>query len=267
MTWDYESRYPRPGGMTPAVRALLIANIAVFFVVAIADRATGRLFTHLLGLSAAGLARGFVWQPLTYMFLHGSAWHLFINMLVLFFMGRETERTMGTRHFVTMYLLSGVLGGIGWIIISRAAVPCVGASGAVFGVLGAFAALYPNRPVTLLVMFVLPVTMKAWVLVVVLGLFELAFLVSGVEGNIAYAAHLSGIVAGYVYGLTFRGGGAGPSGWLSRRRGALGRGLPRQADIGLSAEVDRILDKVAREGIHSLTAAEREILERASRRG
>lgn len=265
MTWSPPPLYAR-GRFAPAVRTLVIANVILFFVTAVGDRATGRWFTALFGLSMAGLARGWVWQPLTYMFLHGSAGHLFVNMLVLYFMGRETERAMGTRHFTVMYLLSGVLGGVGWLLISRAAVPCVGASGAVFGVLGAFAALFPQRPVTLLVLFVLPVTMKAWVLAVVLAVLELAFLVSGAGGHVAYAAHLSGIVAGYVYGLTLSGGGAKLPEGLGRWRSRFRPGRAPAARADLSAEVDRILDKIAREGIHSLTAAERETLERASRR-
>jgi hypothetical protein len=100
----------------------------------------------LLALSYNGLFRGMIWQPVTYMFLHGGFMHLLFNMFTLFFLGPETERAMGSRHFLAMYLLSGVLGGLGWIWLSpHSHALCVGASGAIYGVLAAFATLYPRR--------------------------------------------------------------------------------------------------------------------------
>jgi membrane associated rhomboid family serine protease len=246
--------------MTRGVKAILLATVAVFVVQSVLDGLAGGAATGLLGLSVSGLKRGFLWQIFTYLFVHGSVAHVLLNMLALFFMGPETERAIGTRHFVALYLVSGMLGGLGWLLLSDAPwAVCVGASGAVFGVIAAFAALFPNRPITLLVFYVLPVTMKAWVLAAVLAATELMFLLGSVSGGIAYAAHLAGGVAGYVYTLVvFRGSGlAGLIRFPRRHTDAAARHR---------RELDRVLDKIASEGMNSLTRRERDVLEEASRR-
>jgi membrane associated rhomboid family serine protease len=243
--------------MTRAVRFLVIFTVAAYLLQLFFDGITHGGFTHLFGLSIPGLKRGFVWQLITYLFVHGSPAHIFLNMLGLYFMGPETERAIGSRHFLLLYFLSGILGGIGWLFISDAPwAVCIGASGALFGVIGAFAALFPQRPVTLLVLFVLPVSMKAWMLAVSLAVVELVFLLSSPQQGIAYAAHLAGGVAGYVYALAlFRGLGGVSRAWRNWRRDA----------PASQVELDRILDKIAREGIHSLSRQERKVLEDASR--
>ena len=257
MNSDFEQGGWQTARLTPAVRSLIVATVAVYLVQLFIDGIARGAFTRLFGLSIPGLKSGFVWQLVTYLFVHGSPMHIFLNMLGLYFMGPETERAIGSRHFLILYFVSGILGGIGWMFISDTPwAVCIGASGALFGVIGAFAALFPHRPVTLLVLFVLPVTMKAWMLAVVLGIAELAFLLGTPLHGIAYAAHLAGGVAGYVYALVlFRGlGGAGRT-WRNWRR-------ERPAQ---DAEVDRVLEKIAREGIHSLNRQERHVLDEASR--
>jgi len=257
---------PWGGGITPGVKWILGLMIAGFIIQMVLERPTGGLFRFFFGLSIPGLRRGLIWQPLTYIFLHGGILHILVNGLALYFIGPETERALGTRRFVLLFLSSGVIGGLGWILISGAGV-CVGASGAIFGVLGAFAALYPHRPVTLLVFYVLPVTMKAWILVLMLAIFELALLTSGRGGNVAYAAHLVGIVAGYGYARMLKGRfpgfhthGVTRAGWIQR----LYERKRKNAAVS-AAEIDRILDKLAQKGIQHLTARERKLLEEASR--
>lgn len=255
-----------PRRMTKVVRFLLISTSAAFVVQLGLDGLTGGDFGRLLGLSVVGMKQGHVWQLVTYLFVHGGFWHLFLNMLGLYFLGPETERAMGSTRFLILYLVSGVLGGVGWLFFSNdPRVPCVGASGALFGVIGAFAALFPDRPVTVLVFYVLPVTMKAWALAVTLGVMELVFLLTSFGGNIAYAAHLAGGIAGYVYTLAaFRGrrlpwSAAGGGAWIQSLRRIWER-------PGVSEEkLDRVLDKIASQGINSLTRGERELLARASR--
>jgi membrane associated rhomboid family serine protease len=244
-------------GMTKAVRQLIVSTVALYLVQLFFDGIMRGGFTVLFGLSIIGLKHGEFWQVATYMFVHGSPVHLFLNMLGLYFMGPETERAIGARHFLILYFLSGILGGIGWLFISDAPwAVCIGASGAIFGVIGAFAALFPQRPITLLVLFILPVTMKAWVLAVSLAVVELVFLLSSPRQGIAYAAHLAGGVAGYVYALAlFRGLGGVARTW---RIGCRGEPVSQ-------VELDRILDKIAREGIHSLSRREQAFLDKASR--
>lgn len=176
---------------------------------------------------------------------------------------------MGTRHFLIMYFLSGVLGGLFYLMLPSRGVPCVGASGAIFGIIGAFAALYPHRQITLLLFFVFPVTMKAWILAAAFALLQLLFFVSGGGGNIAYSVHLAGIAAGYVYALVvFR-----PE-MIARLRARF-RPRPKHlrmmhkeppVDSASPDDVDAILDKIAAKGISSLTKRERAILDEASKR-
>ncbi len=254
------------GLLTPAVKVLLILNVGVFFIQILMDVRTGGAFTLVFGLGADVFRTGFIWQMVTYMFLHGGVFHLFVNMLILFFLGPETERGIGTRHFVVLYFLAGVLGGLGWLVVSRVGV-CIGASGAIFGVIAAFATLYPHRPITLLLFFVLPITMKAWVLAAVMTLVSLLYVIGHFEDGIAHSAHLAGVVAGYVYTYTlFRGGAARfriP--WRFRRAPKLRVLKGEDAFSSDPSEVDRILDKIAQEGMSGLTKRERDVLERASR--
>jgi membrane associated rhomboid family serine protease len=250
------------------VRVLLLTTLGAFLAQLLLGL-MGLNLALLFGLSLSGLRHGMIWQPVTYMFMHGSLLHFLLNMLVLFFLGPETERAMGTRTFYRLYLGAGVIGGLGWLVISGTwSAVCVGASGAVLGVLAAFAALFPHRRITLLVFFILPVTMKAWVMAAMIGVLEVLFLLTGLQGGtVANAAHLAGGLAGYLYARSFVRRAAvafapprrkPPS--LSVLRGGRGSSEPSQEDV------DRLLDKIARQGLDSLTPSERRILQKASER-
>lgn len=250
------------GRMTPVVAVLLTLNIAIFL-------GQAKLFDSYLilseyALSVNGLREFKLWQIVTYMFLHGSTLHLTVNMVLLFMIGPETERAMGRIQFSIMYFLSGILGGVGWLIISAGGTPhatCVGASGAIFGIIGAFAALFPQRYVTLLLFFVIPITMKAWVMAALMGALELALLITHPKlfGGVANAAHLGGGLAGFIYARTVFGpGGIGRSPDREDSAGAVSRG-----DRG---KLERILDKIDQQGMHSLTPAERRQLREQHRR-
>lgn len=280
---QYHNSYSFAPGLTPTVRFLLIGTTAAYLLQTIADRATGGGFTALFSLSLNGLLRWNLWQPLTYLFLHGGIWHLILNMLGLFFFGPETERVIGPRRFLALYFACGILGGLGWILISGSSMlPCVGASGAIFGVLGAFAGLFPQRSVTLLVFFVIPVTMRARTLAIGLGLFSLFSMISQ-PGQVAYAAHLAGGLAGYLYGLYgvnqgFGGWAFNPRQWWNdlrwrrqRRKFKVLRGSGQDWETKAEAppaaqEVDEVLAKISKWGLGRLTPRDRDILDRASRR-
>ena len=142
------------------VRTLLFINVSVFLLGVMLDPVAtfsrheiGPLIS-LFGLSLGGVRQGMFWQPFSYMFLHAGLFHIVANMFGLYFMGRQLETTLGTRRFVQLYLVSGVLGGLGWLILSGShGIPCVGASAAVFGIVCAFAAMFPRQKLTLLVYF------------------------------------------------------------------------------------------------------------------
>lgn len=252
--------------LTAAVKVLLALNLLVFVAQIVVDRPPHYEFTRFFGLGYNVFATGRLWQIVTYMFLHGGVLHLLFNMLILFFLGSETERAIGTRHFVVLYFLAGILGGLGWLIASASGI-CIGASGAIFGVLGAFATLFPHRQITLLLFFVLPITMKAWVLAAVMTLVSLLYVIGHFEDGIAHSAHLAGVVAGYVYTyILFREGAARLRIPRRFRHAPRLRVLKREDAFSTDpSEVDRILDKIANEGMSRLTKQERDILERASR--
>jgi len=262
-------------GIGSMTKALLIITVGVFVLV---WSTPGGAFERVFGLSRIGLAEGKLWQVVSYMFLHGSFMHLLGNMLGLYFFGTELEQRLGSRRFLLLYLGCGLLGGLGWLMLSgRGGGVCIGASGAVLGMVGTFAALYPRRQLTLLVFYVLPVTLTARTLALVIGGISLLFLGSD-AGGIAHAAHLAGGIAGYVYGLHLSDHGLGGvnwrldrmlSDWMARRRRTRFRVVSKSTvdePVDWQA-VDRILVKVRATGMQSLTAAERDLLDRASRKG
>ena len=269
-------------GMTRAVKWLLVITIALFVVQRGIDIRTGRSFTLLFGLSSVGLSKFFLWQLVTYMFLHGGLWHLALNMLLLAILGREMETVLGTKRFLVLYFACGILAGLGWVLLSGFdASLCIGASGAVFGVLGAFAGMYPTRQITLLLFFILPVTMTARTMAAMLGLIAFLSIFLNEGTNIAHTAHLAGGIAGYLFGLRVARRG------VARRRSApaagwtptvVGRAVrerherparfpepPPSDEPPTQEDVDRLLDKITAQGMNSLSRTEREILERASR--
>lgn len=279
----YRSSYAADFGLfaaplTPAVRTLLAVNVVVFLVRTLVQWRVPGGFDLLFGLSEALYRDAFVWQLFTYMFLHGTVWHLLFNMLILYFLGSEIERALGSRDFLMIFVISGLLGGLGWLLLAAPGSVCIGASGAVFGLLGAYVALFPQRYITVLVFFILPVTMRAWVLAVVLGSIEFLLMTSAPGGQIAHSAHLAGLVAGYVFAyMLYRG--VGPRWRLPRIRVLRNKTAGAQPHLTVlrnepaamadSEEIDRILDKIAQQGMSSLTKKERAVLEKASaaRRG
>lgn len=266
-----------PGQLfTPWVKRLLIANAAVFFAMALGLLPAAFAY-RWLGFDAAEVWWR-PWSPLTYMFVHGGFGHLFMNMLALFFFGPPLEREWGSRFFLKFYLVAGLGGALFSAIFYPMIGPSlvVGASGAVFGLLLAFALNWPNAPIYL--WFLIPVPAK-W-LVGALGLFTLYATFSAGGGGVAHWAHLGGLVTGFVY-LRYGeriGRGLQKLIWKEKpshvrvERGArptVGRKAPktrRGVEGDALDEVDRILDKIREHGMESLTPKERAFLDDMSRR-
>jgi membrane associated rhomboid family serine protease len=265
-------QFPRPGRM---LRILLIANAAAYVVQLVGFAAMGSdAFLGIFALTRSGLGRGMVWQLVTYSLLHGNLMHLLFNMLGLYFFGTELERLLGERLFLKLYLFCTIVAGLGWVLLSGGSgAACIGASGAVMGVVGMFAAIYPQRRITLLLMLVFPVTLTARTLG--LGYIVISFLMMlGDSGSVAHAAHLFGGIAGYALGvLAVRQGGpksfASRGGRAARRRRSFtvieGEAIDHDEEPVSRADVDRILEKIKREGIRALTREERRILDQASK--
>jgi membrane associated rhomboid family serine protease len=254
---------------------ILWITVGVFLVQLLCLVARLTFFESLFALSAVQLKRGLVWQLFTYMFLHdtGNVFHILINLLVLWFFGREVEYFIGPKYFTRLYFGAGLIGALLWSAFNfNSASYLLGASAAVLGCVIAFATLFPEREVTLLLFFIIPITLKAKYLALIAIAFDIVPLLSGTGGGVAHLAHLGGAAVGYVY-IKHLGYGRTPR-WLSALQ-SLARPLrsqrrgPLDPDSALSDEeyirqrVDPILDKIAREGIQSLTRRERKILDSA----
>lgn len=196
-----------PGPMTPAVRILLWANVTLYlaslFFQPIVD---------WLGLVPKDVVeKHYLWQPATYMFLHArTPTHILFNMLILWMFGVELERLWGTKFFTKFYAVAGIGAGITTILVSLLPFALtrgtyvsntIGASGALYGLLLAFAMYYPNRPILMFLFFPVP----AKYFVAILG--AIAFITS-IEGGgtVAATTHLGGLLVGYLYLRGGRGG-------------------------------------------------------------
>ncbi len=194
-----------PGPITFAVKWIIIANVAIFIGTSFAP-----WVIDYFGLIPARVIRnGWIWQLVTYMFLHGGALHILFNMLGLWMFGVELERRWGTRFFLQYYAVTGIGGGLTFLLVSLLPfsatapayyTPAVGASGALFGLLLAYAMYWPERPILLLLMFV-----PARVFVMIYGGLALLNTFQPSRG-VADAAHLGGMIFGYLYLRGGRGG-------------------------------------------------------------
>lgn len=258
-------------GLPKAVKGLLIANAAIFVASYLFGLAP--FLNSFFGLRPYLVTHYFmIWQFFTYMFLHGGIGHIGFNMFALWMFGSELEYNWGTKDFLKYYIVCGIGGGVlvwltSFTALSSQGAITIGASGAIFGLLVAYGLMWPDRMI--FVFGILP--MKALHFVIIFGLLDLMQGLSRVQSGIAYFAHVGGGVTGFIY-LKY--------GWriqvhlqsfIKKRRfkviqGGRKRGGDDTRHDDFEDEVDRILDKIARLGMESLTDDERRILERASRR-
>jgi rhomboid family protein len=252
------------------VQLIIWINVIVFFIQLLCKAANFPYFDGFLALSGDGLRHGFIWQPVTYMFLHGGIWHILINLFILWFFGREVEYFIGPKSFTRLYFGAGLAGAALWLAFNfYSPASVIGASAAVLGCVIAFATLFPERDITLLVFFVLPVSIKAKYLALIAIALDVVPLLEGTSGGVAHLAHLGGSALGYLY-IKQLGYGTTPR-WLLWLQDIVARLKPRHRpsprDLSpeeyMREQVDPILDKIAREGMQSLTRRERKILESA----
>jgi len=188
-----------PGPLSLALKALIGANVAMFFVQAFAPG-----LTWTLGLMPAAVLGGLhVWQLATYMFLHGGVFHLLFNMLALWMFGAELERIWGTRYFLKFYFVTGI--GAAALTVLFSLMPfsfaqqlqhaiVIGASGAIYGLLLAYALYFPDRPIYMY--FVFPIPAKYFV--AIMGALAFYSSISDSSG-IANATHLGGLLVAYLF--------------------------------------------------------------------
>ncbi len=297
-------------GITPVVKSLLIINITVFILMFLGESTGLPFFSHLvvnkynqvIGLVPSqfekvfGLfnpyffKKYFFWQLLTYQFVHGGFWHIFVNMFTLYFIGKAVENQIGSKAFLRLYLLGGIFAGLINLLSNLLAnVPTVGASGSICAIVAAFGLMNPNTPLTVFI-FIFPITMRARTMVIAFAVITALFALIG-GGNIAHLAHLGGLVFGWMYvyniwgmhrlinsGGQYVSRGSAPFDWKSwlqnfkRKFGKKPKLYKGQVfedatytDVDFKkneSEINRILDKMSKNGIHSLTDEEWKILDK-----
>lgn len=246
--------------MTKWVRFLLIANVVIFFF----QQTMGGGFTESFAFRPA-LALYRPWTIITYMFLHGGLGHIFFNMLGLYFFGSRVEDRLGSKRFITLYFLSGITGALMSFAFAFYA-GVIGASGAIFGVMLAYAYFWPRDRI--MIYGVLPV--EARILVIIYAIMSIsggAGGMSGRGGNTAHFAHLGGLVGAFLYLK-----------WIDHTQGAKrfrAAVQPKIQDASLTNwkrvdpknvhevnrdELNRVLDKVGKSGLGSLTPDEKRFL-------
>ncbi len=246
--------------LTPGVKGLLIANIAIYMLQTVG----GNEMIHAFGLTPAAFWNEFaVWQPVTYLFLHGNFTHILFNMLALWMFGSTLESTWGTKRFLRYYFLTGIGAGLSNCLLTpNMGSVIIGASGAVYGLLLAYGLCFPNSLVYIYMLF----PIRAKYLVMIFGVLEFMASVRPGTSPVAHLVHLGGMVIGLFYLRHDR-----MLHWTARRL----KGWQREKDTRkvqkremaedqLRSEVDDLLDKINQVGLQNLTSWERKRLREAS---
>jgi membrane associated rhomboid family serine protease len=220
----------------------------------------------LVRLDGGAIRNGEYWRLLTYQFLHAGAGHFFVNLLVLWFAGREIEPIVGRHHFLTLCLVANLIGGVASLASSPHAV-VVGFSAAAAAVIVAYATIMPELEQSVSVFFVFPVRLRAKYLASAMIFFGVVCLATGAMQDIGPAGILTGSVLGWVWARKL---GFGNPMWFQRlsfeRRQRELRIERMSADDFISTEIDPILDKISREGMKSLTRSERRLLDQGRKK-
>ncbi len=183
-----------------ATIVLIAVNVLSFLLVRyIFLQSINRTLASVALIPASVVHGGTWWQVVTYMFVHVDFMHIFFNMLALFLFGAQLEQRMGSSEFLLYYFTCGIGAGLATVLINynsgMALVPVIGASGAIFGLLLAFATFFPDARI--FIFGILP--MRAPVAVGVFAALELFYQFTGLNSGVAHLAHLSGLLFGYLY--------------------------------------------------------------------
>lgn len=256
--------------LTRGVRSLVIVNVGMFFVQMIFHNSAVEQYLGLTPMLV--LTKYWVWQLVTYAFLHGSGWHLFFNMFALWMFGPHIESMWGTKPFLKYYFLCALGAAICQFFLAPTSL-VLGASGAIYGLLLAFGFLFPDSVIYLFFFFPL----RAIQAVMFIALLTLVSAMSTSGGRIAHFAHLGGMLTGFLWfklpvwfgqwrlwqaDRRFR----NPRGKRSGRRTPITEFEVHSPIDAMSAEVDRILEKISAKGLDSLTKEEHETMRKYGER-
>jgi membrane associated rhomboid family serine protease len=279
---NYERR------QTGVITWLISLIVAIYVIQMALTRFLGARFglDETLGLSTFGLRSGHLWTLLTYGFLHdtGNLLQVLSYLIVIYFVGRELLPLLGTRRFAGFYATSLISGGLFWSAVHwRGPEVLLGASAAASALVILYACFFPNREITLLLFFIVPVSVRPKIVAYVLIAVDLCGLVfyeimgsASPFGGAAHSAHLGGMAAGwiyfrYVHDMTWTFGRKQAEielpRWVKQQGSAKSTPPAYSVNVGdrshLRAEVDRILDKINSDGFGSLSAAEKKVLDEA----
>lgn len=299
---SYDSRdYYRPSGFggfslfPDVIKKLLILNVAGFFIQMIFENIKfggypGAMFlTEYFALSGIGLSKLMVWQLVTYQFMHADFMHLFWNMFMLWMFGMEIANQLGSKKFLTFYILCGIGAGLLQTIFSPMFTSTIGASGAVWGIMIYFAMAFPDRMIY--IYFLFPVRAKY-----LIGfLLVMEFLMMGQADVVAHMAHLGGALTGFIFIMLDKNNNIRVSNWINNFRRTAGYKKtksnfnfrkpfnfgekknvqeakfydindPKNNEEINQEEIDKILDKISQSGYQNLSEHEKRILFEASKK-
>ncbi len=251
------------GALPPAIKNIMFIN-GVVFMMQLINPSLNRTLLNLFALTPYDLIFEFkIWQIVTYMFLHGGFMHVFFNMFILWMFGAELEREWGTREFLKYYFITGIGAGLTVVLVSNAST--IGASGAVYGIMIAFAMRYPDA------MMIFPFPMKVKYYMGFLFLFSLLMTMGSAGDGIAHGAHLGGMVVGLIYlkypYILSKIKSSVPDLTKSARKSShlkyTNGGEDKTAYY--RGKIDDLLDKINRVGYLNLTDEEKKLLEEGSK--
>ena len=243
---------------------LIGANIGVFVAQLFLDAYEPGFVREYLALSDRGLRSAYGWEFISAAFLHDGPWHLLGNMFLLYLLGRDVESIIGQRQFLFLYLTGTVAGELGHLFLMPESSALLAASGGPAAVVVAYAAILPELELTSMILFLLPIRLKAKHL----GYAAFSLAVFGIifdrTAPVAHSSFLGGCIAGWFYAHLL--GFGRPSilqRALTQRRAEAERYNAMTPEEFIAQEIDPLLDKISREGMSSLTRAERKLLAKA----
>lgn len=278
-------RAPSFGGRAGSFLKFLLVLLIASFVLQTIVKAVGGIdanvtFFSWTAFTPDGFLSGKLWTLVSYACLHEGPWHLVLNLLAIFFMGRALEDDLGPKMMTWLTLAGASSGALLWFVFNIDGSGLVGASAIAMAFVTTFCLRRPEQPITLLLFFVIPCTLKPkWILWSLLGIETYGFLFSELNGSsgVAHSAHLGGMLAGLFFFGYVRSGGTSsnkrprlqkPS-WLKVSKQSRKSGAPAGYSVNLDdremveQEVDRILDKINENGFGSLTEDEKRTLDKA----
>jgi membrane associated rhomboid family serine protease len=243
---------------------LIGLNVAVFVTQLFLDVYEPGFVREYLALSEQGLRSAYGWQFLTAAFLHDGPWHLLGNMFLLYLLGRDVESIIGQRQFLSLYLTGTLAGELGHLFLMPADSALLAASGGPAAVVMAYAAILPELELTSMIFFLVPIRLKAKH--IGYGAFVLSVLgvIFDRTATVAHSSFLGGCLAGWFYAHLL--GFGRPSilqRMLRQKRAETERYRAMSPEQFIAEQIDPLLEKISREGMASLTRAERRLLAKA----